>query len=145
MLNEYLHQQYQSRGTKGCPLGSTFGPCREWQVNISTSSGRYFSNAVISGALQDVWPPTTAPTLVAIISYNNWTGNTWSICLDDLVDIFCFHGIENQITPSRYKMSILNNVDRTVYINHFAIQHTCKLCLYPFVAFWTVASIDSDG
>lgn len=32
---------------------------------ISTSSGRCLSKAASSGALQDVWPPTMAPTLVA--------------------------------------------------------------------------------
>jgi hypothetical protein len=52
--------------TKGCPFGSTFGPCKEWHDTISTSSGRNLSNAATSGALQEVWPPTIAPSLVAI-------------------------------------------------------------------------------
>ena len=51
--------------TKGWPLGSTLGPCSEWHDMISTSDGRCFSKAAISGALQDVWPPTMAPCLVA--------------------------------------------------------------------------------
>ena len=42
------------RLTKGWPPGSTFGPWREWQETISTSSGRCFSKAAISGALQEV-------------------------------------------------------------------------------------------
>ena len=52
--------------TSGWPRESTPGACREWQLTISTSGGRYFSNAAISGALQDVWPPTIAFVLVAI-------------------------------------------------------------------------------
>ena len=51
--------------TSGCPLESTSGPCSEWHEIIRTSSGRYFSNAAISGALHDVCPPTMAPSLVA--------------------------------------------------------------------------------
>lgn len=31
-----------------------------------TSAGRCFSKASISGALQEVWPPTMAPTFVAV-------------------------------------------------------------------------------
>lgn len=56
------------RNTSGCPLGSTLGPCKLWQLTISTSSGRCFSKAAISGALHDVCPPTIAPNLVAIPS-----------------------------------------------------------------------------
>jgi hypothetical protein len=51
--------------TSGWPLGSTLGPWREWHETMSTSAGRCFSNAAISGALQDVWPPTIAPCFVA--------------------------------------------------------------------------------
>ena len=52
--------------TSGWPRGSTFGPWREWHEMICTSSGRCFSKAAISGALQEVWPPTIAPCLVAV-------------------------------------------------------------------------------
>ena len=41
------------------------GPCKEWHETILTSSGRYFSNAVFSGALTEVCPATMAPTFVA--------------------------------------------------------------------------------
>ena len=51
--------------TSGSPSGDTVGPCNEWQETISTSGGRYFSNAARSGALTDVCPPTIAPTFVA--------------------------------------------------------------------------------
>lgn len=51
--------------TSGWPLGFTFGPCNEWHEIISTSGGRWLSNAASSGDLQDVWPPTIAPTFVA--------------------------------------------------------------------------------
>ena len=54
--------------TNGCPLGSMLGPCKLWQLTISTSCGRCFSNAAISGALHDVCPPTIAPSFVATIS-----------------------------------------------------------------------------
>lgn len=55
---------------RGWPLGSTFGPCREWHDTIWTSGGRFFSNAAISGALHDVWPPTIAPCFVAEANQN---------------------------------------------------------------------------
>lgn len=51
--------------TRGCPRGETVGPCNEWQETICTSLGKYFSNAARSGALTEVWPATTAPTLLA--------------------------------------------------------------------------------
>lgn len=52
--------------TRGCPNGDTVGPCSEWHDTMCTSGGRYFSNAIFSGALTDVWPETIAPTLVAV-------------------------------------------------------------------------------
>lgn len=52
--------------TSGWPLGSTCGPWREWQDMMSTSAGSQRSKAAISGSLHDVWPPTMAPTLVAV-------------------------------------------------------------------------------
>jgi hypothetical protein len=52
--------------TNGWPRGSTLGPWREWHETMSTSSGRCFSKAAISGALQEVCPPTIAPCLVAV-------------------------------------------------------------------------------
>src|SRR5690606_22320738 len=51
--------------TRGWPRGSTLGPWREWQEMISASGGSQRSKALISGSLQEVWPPTIAPTLVA--------------------------------------------------------------------------------
>jgi len=51
----------------GCPDGETLGPCREWQQIMSMSDGRCFSKAAISGALQEVWPPTMAPCFVAVV------------------------------------------------------------------------------
>lgn len=52
--------------TSGWPLGSTLGPCREWQGTMSTSGGRCASNAAISGALHEVCPPTMAFIFVAV-------------------------------------------------------------------------------
>jgi hypothetical protein len=53
------------------------------EIKISTSVGRYFSKACISGSFTDVCPATTAPTFVAIYyirrgeerkgRYSTWT------------------------------------------------------------------------
>lgn len=55
--------------TRGCPAGFTFGPCSEWHDTTSTSGGKCLSNASSSGALQEVCPPTIAPTLVAFFCF----------------------------------------------------------------------------
>ena len=38
---------------------------------MSMSEGRCFSKAAISGALQEVWPPTIAPCFVAGVEIHN--------------------------------------------------------------------------
>jgi hypothetical protein len=62
-----VHAAVLEEQTSGCPFGSTFGPCREWQETMSTSAGKCFSKAAISGALHEVWPPTIAPSFVAAV------------------------------------------------------------------------------
>ena len=39
--------------------------------------------------------------------------STWTICFDYFIDIFGFYRVDNEITPSRNKMSIFHNIDRT--------------------------------
>jgi hypothetical protein len=51
--------------TRGWPAVLTPGPWREWHETMSTSDGRCSSKAAISGALQEVWPPTIALSFVA--------------------------------------------------------------------------------
>ena len=66
-----VHAAVLEEQTSGCPFGSTFGPCREWQETMSTSAGKCFSKAAISGALHEVWPPTIAPCFVAAV-FSYW-------------------------------------------------------------------------
>lgn len=69
---------------------------------IWTSSGKYFSNAAISTSLQEVWPPTMAPCLVAALvsvssSDNHVTKHTRPIFAHDSTDGLCFHTIQDNV------------------------------------------------
>ena len=124
--------------TRGWFRGSTFGPCKEWQHTISTSSGRYFSKAAISGALQEVCPPTMAPCLVAsrrlAAKKQAWRCfRTRSVLCDNFVYRSRLNVVNNVIACSGHEMSIWkylhsflwtpqHNV-RTIYIQR------CLLCL----------------
>ena len=41
--------------------------------------------------------------------------STWTICFDYFIDIFGFYRVDNEITPSRNKMSISHDIDRSLY------------------------------
>jgi hypothetical protein len=40
-------------------------------------------------------------------------GLTGTISFDYFIDMFCFDGVDNEITPPRDEMSISHNIDRT--------------------------------
>ena len=116
--------------TNGCPFGSTPGPCMEWQLTISTSGGKCLSSATISGALHDVWPPTIAPSLVAMRSKQHQLRNksleqlqkwvitvlTGSVKRDYFINMFGFHAIYDIIATSGYEMAIRHNDDIRLFI-----------------------------
>lgn len=116
--------------TSGCPFGLTLGPCSEWHDTISTSAGRCFSNAASSGALQEVWPPTMAPTLVAFFPRVRYTGplqqdgsslgsngskHTWPVLCHDPVDDAGLYTVKNEIANSGNEMAIREYGDPLLY------------------------------
>lgn len=84
---------------------------------ISTSGGRCFLKATISGVLEDVWPPTMAPTFVATEklgyyrSLPRWVTLTRSVCCHNLVDMLCFHTVDDVVAFSGDKMAVRKDVD----------------------------------
>jgi hypothetical protein len=111
-----LQKDNVGRATRGWPLGLTPGPWREWHGTISTSSGKCFSNAAISGALHEVWPPTIAPSFVAAqIRYlgviEPFRRHTRAIFSDDAVDVFGFNTIDDVVTATRDEMAIRIDLD----------------------------------
>jgi hypothetical protein len=82
------------------------GPCREWQETMWTSGGRYFSKAVFSGALTEVWPATIAPTFVAGVVVirlvfeeggRGKSGRTRTELSDYTIDELCFDGVHDPV------------------------------------------------
>jgi hypothetical protein len=85
---------------------------------MSTSDGRCFSKASISGALHEVWPPTMAPILVAgIVSRaghipaEHQGEHTWTIFSDDTVNVLGFNTVNDVVTGSRYEMAVGEHVN----------------------------------
>ena len=100
--------------TSGWPRGSTLGPWSEWQDTISTSAGRYFSKAAISGALQEVCPPTMAPCLVATQGVRRWhwrdhINHTRTVFSNNLANWGSFDIVDGVITCSGNEMAIGKN------------------------------------
>lgn len=79
---------------------------------MSTSAGRCFSKAAISGALQLVWPPTMARVLVAVASlrsavmYKNGPTLTSTVLSDDGFYVLSLDIVHNPITAAGNKMTI---------------------------------------
>lgn len=86
---------------------------------ISTSSGRCFSKAAISGALQEVCPPTMAPSFVAveridIVLVSFWVNSpqkgpnslTRSIGSDNSIYQLCLNAVDNIVAQPRDKVAV---------------------------------------
>lgn len=101
---------------------------------ISTSSGRCFSKAAISGALQEVWPPTMAPCFVAMESFVSTSlhiaevrsQHTRTILGSNLVNRSSLHVVDDIITGSRDEMSIWEYLDSFLWIS----QPWCRITMY---------------
>jgi hypothetical protein len=145
--------------TRGWPRGSMLGPWREWQETMSTSSGRCFSKAAISGALHDVWPPTIAPCLVAgqkLVMSQNWLwsrGHTWPIHCNYLVNRGCFHIVDDIITCSGYEVTIgeyfyllLWNISALVEGDaiYKVVYIICEIFTQSIIFLFSIAGIDPD-
>lgn len=90
---------------------------------MSTSLGRCSSNALISGSLQDVWPPTIAYCFVAIQFVRNG-GSSWArsnnqrdgertrtILGDNAADRGCFNTVYDIVARPRDEMAVAENLD----------------------------------
>ena len=80
------------------------------------------------------YPPTTS------------SGNTRSIGFHYFIHVLSLHRVKNEITPSRNKMSILHDVNRTSYpVNTAAYEGIFALEFLPYSieSFWSVTGIDS--
>jgi hypothetical protein len=99
--------------TNGCPFGFTPGPCNEWHGIISTSVGKCFSNAAISGALHEVCPPTMAPSFVAELvseaSTQSIMRQTRPIFSHYTINILRLNAVDDVVATSRNKVAIRIN------------------------------------
>lgn len=153
--------------TNGWPLGSTLGPWSEWQDTISTSSGRCFSKAAISGALQEVCPPTIAPSFVAVNGWELLVSSlrlwptlhrplTRSIGSDNSIYKFRLDTVDDIVTQPRDKMAVdkysdifgVSRMSTEVHqlqgdIPDFRVP-TCKFLFHGFKIVRAVAGVDSS-
>lgn len=93
---------------------------------MSTSSGRCFSNAAISGALQEVCPPTMAPCLVASTRSAGChadfqLAHTRSIHGNHPVNGSSFDVVDYIVTCSSNEMAIGEYLDQLILCNFSAL------------------------
>jgi hypothetical protein len=95
---------------------------------MSTSEGRCFSKAAISGALQDVCPPTIALNFVAAIvrsSKDHRHGEpTRTIFCHNSVDILGFNAVDDIVTAPRNKMAIWKDRDILLHTSSAKLRRT---------------------
>jgi hypothetical protein len=106
---------------------------------MSTSSGRCFSNAAISGALQDVWPPTIALCFVAITALVPVTGEevfdrslrTRSVLSNHFVNGCGLNIVDYIVACPGYEMAIREYLDIFLWISqHLMVRDMlCTRCL----------------
>jgi hypothetical protein len=120
--------------TRGWPLGSTPGPWREWHDTILTSAGRCFSKASISGALHEVWPPTMAPTLVAVQSQSKLgresRKHTRPKCPHDGVNVLRFDAVDDVVAAAGDKVAGSHNLN-------FGLERLSMLLLVKYIGYPT--------
>lgn len=103
-------------------VGSTEGPCREWQEMMEASEGRCFSKASISGTLQDVCPPTMAFCLVASgrgklklaeNTANSYEGSRLTGCKlgYHLIDDLGLDAVDDKVANTRDEVAVRIDVD----------------------------------
>lgn len=101
-----------------------------------TSFGRYLSKACISGALQEVWPPTIAPTLVAAHllvqrSVGIREDHTRAESLHDRINVLCLNTVNDEVAAAGHKMASLHNLNVGLAQSQYAfIYRNIQKC-YP--------------